>query len=281
MTLPSSFPITLLEIKTEFGGPGNLLSYFAGGGNVPSGTANGTGVAIPTSGTLSLADFLGASAFTGPVVYNSNGSTGSLSNVVPAGATTACIEICGGGGAGSNCSNTLAPALFSFGPGGGAGYATINVSVVGGQTFNFVVGTQGAGSALIGHAGGDGTITTLTGPGSLSMNALPGKGGTVTGSGTTQTSTPGAAGTANGSAGVLTSTGTVGGTTSSSAGGTFVITGAGRTMSGAGFGGQNSEVPTTNDARGFGCGGGGNDAQGGGVSRSGNGSPGCVQITYR
>jgi hypothetical protein len=282
MTLPASPPITLKQIQTEFGGPGNLISYYAGGGFVPASTANGTGHAIPSSGAIDLFDFLGASAFVGPIVYNSNGLTGAQSNVVPSGATVACIEICAGGGGGSNCANTLAPALFSYGPGGGSGYATINVSVTGGQTFNFVIGTGGLGGHTAGAAGADGTITTLTGPGSLSMNALPGKGATVTGSGSTQTTTVGAAGTANGSTGVLTAAGSVGTTSSSGAGGTFNVTGPGRSMGvDAGRGGQNSSGPTTDDARGFGCGGGGEDAFGGGFTRAGNGSTGGVIITYR
>lgn len=62
-TLPSI--IRLSDVQAEFGGsyPINMRGeYLAGGGLVPSGTANATGVLIPSSGTLRLSNFSGASS---------------------------------------------------------------------------------------------------------------------------------------------------------------------------------------------------------------------------
>lgn len=62
MALPSSGPISVGEIQTEFGGvsPASLSEYYAGGLYVPSGTLNGSGSPIPTSGVISVNDFYGA-----------------------------------------------------------------------------------------------------------------------------------------------------------------------------------------------------------------------------
>lgn len=63
MTLPTSGPLSLSDIQTEFGGtnPISLSEYYAGGANVPSGTS-GTNGPVPTSGTISISDFYGTSA---------------------------------------------------------------------------------------------------------------------------------------------------------------------------------------------------------------------------
>lgn len=60
MTLPSSGPLTLANIQTEFGGtnPIGLNEYYAGGGLVPSG-ASGTYGAVPSSGQISVRNFYG------------------------------------------------------------------------------------------------------------------------------------------------------------------------------------------------------------------------------
>ena len=83
MTLPSSGPISLLDIQNEFGGsnPIGLDEYYRGGALVPAGTAAGTGssqtapltpaapVQIATSGTIQLSMFRGTSAVV-PFVLN-------------------------------------------------------------------------------------------------------------------------------------------------------------------------------------------------------------------
>ena len=62
MALQTTGAITLANIQTEFGGanPISLSEYYAGGGLVPSGTAG-----IPTSSTISIGSFYGASNYTG------------------------------------------------------------------------------------------------------------------------------------------------------------------------------------------------------------------------
>jgi hypothetical protein len=69
MPLPSSGPLTLADIQTEFGGsnPISLSEYYAGGGLVPAGTT-GTFGAVPSSGAISIRNFYGTSAFT--AVFN-------------------------------------------------------------------------------------------------------------------------------------------------------------------------------------------------------------------
>jgi hypothetical protein len=62
MAIPSTGPLTLQAIQTEFGGtnPIGLNEYYAGGGLVPPGTT-GTYGAVPTSGTISIRNFYGTS----------------------------------------------------------------------------------------------------------------------------------------------------------------------------------------------------------------------------
>lgn len=85
MALPTSGPIYLSQIKAEFGGDGRLTSYYRGGGLVPNTPAN---AAVPTSGTIRVTNFYGASiasAFT-------PGFAG-VSDVYAAGAGTATAMI--------------------------------------------------------------------------------------------------------------------------------------------------------------------------------------------
>ncbi len=62
MPLPSSGPLALSQIQTEFGGsnPISLSEYYAGGSFVPAGTT-GTFGAVPSSGTISIRNFYGTS----------------------------------------------------------------------------------------------------------------------------------------------------------------------------------------------------------------------------
>lgn len=61
MALPTSPPISLNQIKAEFGATGtrSLTQFYRGGTFVPNTSANSN---VPTSGSISLLDFLGASA---------------------------------------------------------------------------------------------------------------------------------------------------------------------------------------------------------------------------
>jgi hypothetical protein len=62
MAIPSSGPLSLNDIKGEFGGPASpsLGDYYAGGSYVPAGTT-GTYGAVPSSGTISIRNFYGTS----------------------------------------------------------------------------------------------------------------------------------------------------------------------------------------------------------------------------
>jgi hypothetical protein len=64
MALPTSGPLSLTDIQTEFGGtnPISLNEYYAGGGLVPSGTT-GTNGAVPSSGAISINSFYGTANF--------------------------------------------------------------------------------------------------------------------------------------------------------------------------------------------------------------------------
>lgn len=78
MALPSSGPLSLADIQTEFGGsnPASLSEYYAGGAYVPAGTT-GTNGAVPSSGTISIYYFYGTSS--GPtywIIYSSTGNGG-------------------------------------------------------------------------------------------------------------------------------------------------------------------------------------------------------------
>ena len=72
MPLPSSGPLTLAQIQTEFGGtnPISLSEYYAGGANVPAGTT-GTFGAVPSSGAISIRNFYGTSK----IVYRLDSGT--------------------------------------------------------------------------------------------------------------------------------------------------------------------------------------------------------------
>ncbi len=165
MTLPVSPPITMLEIQTEFGGPGNLLSYYAGGSYVPSGTANGTGTLIPTSGTIDLFDMLGSTFNFTPLVhtYTGNVGTGSSSLDVteskPAGATNVFIELWSAGAGGA----ANAGLTGYFGGGSGA-YANIGPFALGTiSSFTVHLGYSGSGgSGGVNNGSGDNADSSTT-----------------------------------------------------------------------------------------------------------------------
>ena len=63
MPLPTSGPLSLQNIQTEFGGtnPIGLNEYYAGGGLVPAGVT-GTNGAVPSSGVINIFNFYGTAA---------------------------------------------------------------------------------------------------------------------------------------------------------------------------------------------------------------------------
>src|SRR6056300_938464 len=81
MAVPTG-TVCLTDLRTEFGDAngGNvcLTEYYAGGSNVSSGITNGSGTAIPSSGTLCLkSNFAGAVSVI-PVVSNTQNYTGNV-----------------------------------------------------------------------------------------------------------------------------------------------------------------------------------------------------------
>ena len=200
MTLPTSGPLTLANIQTEFGGanPIGLNEYYAGGAYVPSGTT-GTYGAVPSSGAISIRNFYGTSAIIqGSAVYGTAGA-GCYSWVVPAGVTSVSVVVIGGGGGGN-------AGVSQGGSGGGLGYKN-NITVVPGTSHQVTVGTGGAGKTPSGGtpAGGGysrfwavgGAIITTGFGGSFGSTA----GGSYTGDGGGNGGTGGAGNCAGGGGG--------------------------------------------------------------------------------
>lgn len=159
MPIPSSGPVSLLDIQTEFGGtnPIGLNEYYAGGGLVPAGTS-GTNGPVPSSGAISIFNFYGTSNVPpfGAVEYT---TAGTYTFVVPA-SYTSISAVCVGGGAGATGNN---------GGGGGALSYSNGISVTPGESLTVVVGAGGA----VGAAGADSRISRGA------TNLLLAKGGAV------------------------------------------------------------------------------------------------------
>ena len=110
-TIPSA--ISASSIQTEFGGsnPISLSEYYAGGVNVPAGTANATSVLIPSSGTLRFSNFSGAQKIVSASISLTVGET---------------LDFNGAGEVG-----------YQFGPGG---FGSVNTrTLIGGRTLFSVV----------------------------------------------------------------------------------------------------------------------------------------------
>ena len=138
MALQSSGAISLANIQTEFGGsnPIGLNEYYD--------AADG----IPASGTISLEDFYGTSAFTATVAtggsittvgdYKVHTFTGSGTFTITTLGTNTDVEylvVAGGGGGGA-----------SIGGGGGAGGMRTGTITGAQQSYTITVGGGGAGS---------------------------------------------------------------------------------------------------------------------------------------
>jgi hypothetical protein len=89
MALPPSGAISISQIVTEFGGPGNLGSYYRGGTYIAN---NGANLGIPTSGAISLSNFYNAfkvyNATTAYFDWGAGATTGSIVRVQPTSHTT-------------------------------------------------------------------------------------------------------------------------------------------------------------------------------------------------
>ena len=161
MAIPSSGPLAMTAIQTEFGGsnPISLSEYYAGGSYVGSGTS-GTYGAVPSSGTISIQNFYGTSA--GPVPSQQAFTTaGTYTWVAPTAVTTISVVCVGGGGAGGGGSTSPSGGAGGGGGGGALGWQN-NITVVPGNGYTVVVGdgaitpSSGAGAA---PNGGQSSIT--------------------------------------------------------------------------------------------------------------------------
>lgn len=98
MAIPSSGPISLTTLQTEFGGanPIGLNEYYAGGGLVAAGTT-GTFGPVPSSGTISLQNFYGTTAVTFWVATLDVNWSGAWSHATFASASGVWVSLCNGG----------------------------------------------------------------------------------------------------------------------------------------------------------------------------------------
>lgn len=156
MALPTSGPLYLSNIQTEFGGtnPINLSEYYAGGAFVPAGTT-GTNGAVPTSGYITVSKFYGTSKLVpGQQAYT---TAGSFTFTVPAGVTSISAVCVGGGGAGIIYAGS--PRFIGTGGGGGGLAYKNNISVTPGENLTITVGAGGTPiNANPSQAGGSSSI---------------------------------------------------------------------------------------------------------------------------
>ncbi len=182
MALPSSGPLSLANIQTEFGGsnPISLSEYYAGGGRVPAGTS-GTYGAVPSSGTISIRNFYGTSNYvpisaTGGIITTSGGyryhqflgdGTFSVSTI---GTTNGVVQytIISGGGGGANGNGG--------GGGGGAGGMLNGQITVSATNYTVTIGGGGAGGVPNGIQGTPGSNSSV-----FSTSTTGGAGGTSAG----------------------------------------------------------------------------------------------------
>jgi hypothetical protein len=152
MTLPTSGPISLVDIQTEFGGPTpiTLENYYRGGAYVLD-----TDYApnVPVSGPISLSDFYGAKRTSLTIVgFNNVGSNFIILPATFSGNLTI-VTMTGGGGGGGG------PDSYP----GRVGYAGLtitggNIPASPGDVINAFVGAGGGAGGNGGGGGGGGKI---------------------------------------------------------------------------------------------------------------------------
>jgi len=184
MPLPSSGPITLAQIQTEFGGtnPIGLNEYYRGGAFVASGIPQNAN--IPTSGAISVSNFYGAQkafAFTAIISANTNsynlstrmtaagwnGTSPVIANVtinsgviVSSTASTIAAFLVGTYAAGSTVNitnNGIVAGLFGLGGRAGSGGVNAN-GKTGGTAFQIGTPTTITNNNLISGGGGGGGV---------------------------------------------------------------------------------------------------------------------------
>lgn len=270
MPLPSSGPLSLANIQTEFGGtnPISLNEYYAGGARVPAGTT-GTFGPVPSSGAISIRNFYGTTAFI-PFGESAYTSVGDFSFVVPAGITQISAVAVGGGGS--------SVASGTGGGGGGALSYTNDIPVTPGESLTVRVGKNGfkppSGSGSAAQASG-GTSAILRGS-TVLLQAAPSTG--TTGSAAGQQGVPGLA---SQGIGAVRYSGGFGKTSSNLSGGGGA---AGYAGNGGNGGAQGVANATAGSGGGGGGGGGGRNTRSnsgaGGVGILGIGANGAAGLTW-
>ena len=158
MTIKSSGSLNTTEIVAEWGGsqPNSLSEYYSAGSLVYSGATDGSGNAIPSSGTISFSDFYDTTAFS---TTSASSTTGTVA--VPSGANAIyVITAIGGGGGGYHSSGS-----FTSGGSGASGevvikWATADATISGTRTGLTDGGVQTSGSnSYIVFTAGTGTVT--------------------------------------------------------------------------------------------------------------------------
>jgi hypothetical protein len=176
MALPTSGPLSLAQIQTEFGGsnPIGLNEYYAGGANVPSGTS-GTYGAVPSSGTISIRNFYGTQkvAPTFTFTISSNQDRANLRSLaVAAGWNQSSAVIATlAGGVWIYSATTATPALTIDGSWPGGVTLINNGNIVG------MGGAGGGGGNTLGSGGNGGTALAVSVPVTIQNNSNVAGGG--------------------------------------------------------------------------------------------------------
>jgi hypothetical protein len=280
MALPTSGPLTLQNIQTEFGGtnPIGLNEYYAGGGLVPAGTS-GTNGAVPSSGAISINNFYGTANFLQLVISSNTQNFNLLTAAQAAGFVNGSarpIQVT----INANIyvwSDSTSLAAFDTGAITGSGTITIINN-------GYIIGKGGAGgSNNVGLAGGNAInlqkSVTITNNSGAFIAGGGGGGGSARNSGGGYAGGGGGAGGGNGGAGLQGAGGTGGAVGSAgtdgpgTAGSVWGGGGGGRILPGVGGNGGSVTIPPNVAAGSVQPGKGGGSGGGGGAGASNNGSP--------
>lgn len=140
MTLQTTGAISISDLKNEFGGPNDLGEYYRGGSYVPNIGQNGS---IPTSGSISLSQFYGA---TGAVSGSwDSGTPGDHQITVPR-FNWITFQVYGAGGGGGSA--------YNYGSNWGNGGGTSFIKDVNGNVYLWASGGGGGQGAGTGTGGG-------------------------------------------------------------------------------------------------------------------------------
>lgn len=147
MTLPVS-NISLQDVQNEYGGsnPISLTEYYANGGLVYPGSVNTYGTPIPSSDTISLGNFVGASRF---YIWEFPSSS---TWTAPRTETIWLLLVAGGAGGGSILDRI---SREGAGGGGAGGVYSQSIAVTAGTTYTITIGAGGGITVSTGANGGD------------------------------------------------------------------------------------------------------------------------------